>query len=166
MAEMRSAVPIQRTGTGAGFGTGLPSSAITRKRMAGQGKAANLGRASIQNVKENALAWFDANRLTVTEHAAVDGERAIANLVSVRHAFGKRRLHRGLAAVFKGLDFDRGKEILWHIAAATEGWLEFLQDEKYFAIVVSGLVPGLDVDWANLPAVLARAKFAPARLCV
>lgn len=31
MAETRSAVPSHRTGTGAGFGTGLPSSAITRK---------------------------------------------------------------------------------------------------------------------------------------
>ncbi len=98
---MRSAVPIQSTGHVAGFGTGLPSSATTLKRVARQSEAANFGGAAVQNMKKNSFAVLYPNRFAVAEHASIDGERAVADFISVRHAFGERRFHRGFAASFE-----------------------------------------------------------------
>jgi hypothetical protein len=68
-----------------------------------------------------------------------------------------------LAGGFEFLDAGGGREeILSHVAALAEERLELFEDEKYFAVVLAGLVLWLDVDGADLTAVLP----APARLCV
>jgi len=61
---------------------------VTRQRQ-----AANLGSASIQDVKQDTFALPDLDRLAVAEHASVDGERPIAYFVAVRDTFGERRFH-------------------------------------------------------------------------
>ena len=128
------------------------------ERMSRQRKAANLGRAPIQNVEEHALALLHPNRLTVAEHPSVDGEITIPDLISVRHAFGERCFHRGLAGGFEFSYLGRRQKILVHVAALTERRLEFFEHEKDFAIVSAGLVPGFDVNRTDLPAVLPREK--------
>jgi hypothetical protein len=42
--------------------------------MARQGKTADLGRAPVENMKENPFALFHADRVTVAEHAPIDSE--------------------------------------------------------------------------------------------
>src|SRR6266567_2975930 len=61
---------------------------VTRQRQ-----AANLGGASIEDVKQDAFALPDLDRLAVAEHASVDGEGSISYFVAVRHSFGERRVH-------------------------------------------------------------------------
>jgi hypothetical protein len=40
--------------------------------VAGKREAAALGGAAVQNVEQHALTWFDAYRLAVAEHPAID----------------------------------------------------------------------------------------------
>ena len=53
------------------------------------------------------------------------------------------------------LDRDWRKEILCHVSAPTESWLEFLEDQKNLAIVLSGLALRFDVDRTDFSVVLA-----------
>ena len=129
------------------------------ERVAGQRQAANLGGAAVQHMKEDALALLHANGFSVAEHAAIDGEGVVADLVAVRHAFGERSFHRRLALIFERLHAGgRRKGVHGHVAAAAEGGLEFFQNEEDFAIVTARLVLRLDVDRSDLSAVLAGGE--------
>ena len=63
MAETRSAVPSQSTGTRRRIRHGISIQRDDLKGMTGQRQAANLSRASIQDMKQNALALLHADRL-------------------------------------------------------------------------------------------------------
>ena len=130
--------------------------------MSWHGETANLRGASVQNVKENSLAVLDANGIAVAQHPPIDRERAVANFKAMRHALGERRLHGRLSSFLQLLVDGRGREkIHVHVASAAEGRLEFLQDKEDLAVVVSGLVPGLDVNRSHQAAVLSCGKICP-----
>ncbi len=61
-----------------------------------------------------------ANRLAVSQHAAVDGEVAIADFIAMRRSFGQRSFHRRIRQLSSSvLTLRRGsKKIHRHIAAA------------------------------------------------
>src|SRR5205823_13463050 len=64
-----------------------------------------------------------------------------------------------LALFFQGLNMSGGgKEVLWHVATTAEGGIKLLQHQEDLAIVVAGLMPGFNVDGANLSAVLSGRK--------
>ena len=56
--------------------------------VTGEGEAADLSGAAVEDVEEDALAVFDADGFAVAEHAAVDGEGVVADFVAVWRAFG------------------------------------------------------------------------------
>src|SRR5512146_1769976 len=123
--------------------------------VAGKSEAADLGGAPVQDMEENALALLYANGFGVAEFAAVDGERTVADFVAFRHSFRERRFHRRFTLFFEGLHRSAGREdVLGHVAAAAERWLEFLEDEEDFTIVVAGFATTLDIDGSDLAAVL------------
>src|SRR6516225_8874226 len=127
--------------------------------MARQGQAANFGRAAIQNVKEDTLALLNSNRLAVAEHATINCEELVANFVAVRHAFGEGRFHCRFACLLESfLSLGRRQKILWHVAAATQSWLKFLQDKKHFAIIAAWIFFRLGVNRPDLAAVLASRE--------
>src|SRR6266481_10118521 len=132
--------------------------AIERHNLEGvsrQSETANFSGASIKNMKKDAFARPYADGLAVAEHAAVDGEGCVANFIAVGHAFGERGLHGGLAGSFEFLVwYRRRKEILSHVATLTEGWLEFFQQKKYFAVESARLAFRLDIHRPHLAAVL------------
>src|SRR5208282_3000684 len=124
------------------------------KGVARQRKAANLGGASIQDMEKDAFSLLHANRLSVAEHAPVDGERCVADFVPVRHALGERGLHRRLAGLFERMDASLGsQEIHGHVAPAAEGGLELLEHQKDFAVVSARFAPRLDVHRPHLAAI-------------
>ena len=45
-----------------------------------------------------------------------------------------------------------------HVATLTEGWLEFFQHKKYFAVVVARVVLRLDVHGTYLATILASGE--------
>src|SRR5207247_7725794 len=109
-----------------------------------------------QDVKKHALTLLHADWLAVAEHAAVDGEGCVANFIAVGLAFGERGPHGGLTGGFEFLVWYRGrKEVLRHVATLTEGWLEFFQHKKYFAVVLARVVLRLDVHGTYLTTILA-----------
>ena len=127
---------------------------VPRKR-----EAANLSGAAVEHVEQDALALLDANRLAVTEHAAVDREQPIADLVTLRLSLRQGRLHRRFARYLELFDsIVRCKKIHRHVAAAAERRREFLEHEKHFLVVAARFVSGLDIDRADLTAVLAGAE--------
>ncbi len=77
---MRSAVPSQSTGTLKRAGNRISVEGDHLKRVAGKGKAANLGGTAIQNVKEDALPLLYADGFAMTKHASIDGERMHSQL--------------------------------------------------------------------------------------
>ena len=127
--------------------------------VAGKGEAANLGGAGVEDVEEDALAGFHADGIAVAEHASVDGEGIVADFESVRQAAGEGDFHFALAGIFEFGDGLRGREkVLRHVAAAAEGGLKFFESEEDFAVVVAGMVLGLDVDRADEASVLAEIE--------
>ena len=51
--------------------------------VAGEGQAADLSGAAVEDVEEDAFALFDANGFAVAEHPAVDGEGVVPDFVAV-----------------------------------------------------------------------------------
>src|SRR6266513_2684543 len=122
----------------------------------GQSETANFSGASIKNMKNDAFARLYADGLAVAKHAAVDGEGRVANFIAVGHAFGERGLHGGLTGGLEFLVWYRErKEILRHVATLTEGWLEFFQHKKYFAVVLARVALRLDVHGTYLATIVA-----------
>ena len=73
-------------------------------------------------------------------------------------------MHGGLAGLFKRPDPGRGGEkVHRHVAATTERRLEFLEHQKYFAIVTARVVFRLDVNRAHLSAILAAGQIRAGR---
>src|SRR5437879_4569401 len=102
------------------------------------------------------------NRLAVPQHAAVDGEVAIADFVAVRRSLGQRGFHRGLAGGFEFFHLRRRSEkILRHVAALAEGGFEFLQNDKHLAVVLSRVEFWFDVHGSDLTAVLSGVQVRP-----
>src|ERR1039458_5146961 len=64
------------------------------ERMTRECEASNLGRTSIEHMKQHTLALFHANGIAMAEHAAVNGERAVVHLVTMGHPLRHRCLHR------------------------------------------------------------------------
>src|SRR5207302_6182189 len=84
-------------------------------------------------------------RLAVPEHPPVDREVLITHLVAMRHTFGQRRLHGGLARLFQLFHFRRRRQkILRHVAALAEGAFKLLQHQENFAVVPPRLLLGLE----------------------
>ena len=71
------------------------------KRMCRQRQTSDFGGASVQDVEEDTLALLHFDWLAVMELAAIDGEGVVADLISMRHAFGERCLHRSLSLLFE-----------------------------------------------------------------
>ena len=91
----------------------------------------------------------------MAEHAAIDRKQVVADLVAVRLPARHRRPHRGFAQILKRLDAGGvGQEIRRHVAAAAERRLEFLEHQEHFAVVTAGLLFRLDVNRADLSAIL------------
>ena len=133
-----------------------------RERVAGQGQAADLGGAAIDDVQQHALAGTYADRLAVAEHAAVDRERLVADLIPVRRASGQRGLHRRFAALLQGRVAPvRLQEIHRHVAALAEERIELLQRQEHLAVPGAGLVLRLDVHGPDQAAVLAEVEIGP-----
>src|SRR2546425_1282670 len=99
--------------------------------MSGQGQTADLSRASIQHVEDHAFALLHPYRFTAAEHSPVDREGLIADLESMRRAFGKRGLHGVLAAILQFLYRRRRRQkIHRHVTTAAIRRFEFLQREE------------------------------------
>src|ERR1700688_2010260 len=126
--------------------------------MTGQGKTANLCRASIQHMEQNSFALSHTDRLPMVQHPAIDRERAVAHLVSVRHALGEGSLHRRLALLFKAFNLGGRQEVLGHVSTAAESRLELLQNEEDLAVIVARVMFGFDIDGSDLPTILSGVK--------
>src|SRR5579862_4142677 len=127
--------------------------------MAGKREAADFRGAGIENVQQDAFALLDAQRLTVPEHASIDGEGAIADFIAVWHSFRERGFHRGFAGGFEVVIGSGGrKEVLSHVAATAERRLEFLEREEKFAVEAAGLMARLDIERARESAVESRGE--------
>ena len=145
-----------KTGDADGLRQGIAVHCDDAEGVAWESEAADLAGAAVEDVEEDALALFDAYGIAVSQHAAVDGERIVANFVSVRHAQGEGRFHCGLASVFQfGYGLSGGEKVHGHVSATAQGGLELLQGEEDFAIVVAAVLFRLDVDGTDEPAVLA-----------
>src|SRR5579859_3187265 len=130
--------------------------------MTGQSETANLRSASVQDVEQNSFALLYANRLPMVQHPAIDRKRTVANFESMWLSLCQGSLHRGLALLFERLHTSgRRKEIHCHVSTLAEGGLEFFQDEKDLAIIITRLMLWLDVDRADLSAVLAGGQIRP-----
>src|SRR5579862_6233303 len=127
--------------------------------MPRQRQAANFGGTPVQHVEEHALSLLHLDRFSMPKHAAIDGERRISDLVTVRNAFSERKLHRRLA-FFRERRYFRcwRQNILWHVAAPAESWLKFFHYKENFTVVASWLVFGFNVHMADLPAILTARK--------
>src|SRR5499427_6188906 len=129
------------------------------KNVSRQRQAANLCRAAVEHVKEHALPTLDAYRFSMAKHASVDGERAVAYLVTMRHAFGKRRLHRGLTLLLELRILSCGRQnVHRHIAAAAERGLKLLERQEHLAVIPPWILFWLDINRYHLPAVLPRIQ--------
>ena len=95
IAEMRSPLPSHSTGTSAWRGTGLPSSATTLKTCPGKARLRTSAGAGIEDVQQQPLTGLDPDRLAAAQHAAVDREKIVGQLVAL------------LAAVLQGFHFRR-----------------------------------------------------------
>ena len=82
MTSARSAGARVMTSTVPAVGTGLPSRASTVNRWPGR-PADVFGCARIEQAKQDALAFADANRFPVTEHPVVEGCGGIHDLEAV-----------------------------------------------------------------------------------
>ena len=130
--------------------------------MSGQRKAPYFRSAAVQHVKQDALALLHPHRLSMPQHAPIDGERFVLHLVSLGHAFRQRSLHRARAGLLEYLVVCRRKQkILSHVTATAEPGFEFLQHEKHLAVVSPGLFPRFDVRQPNFAAVLPRRQVCP-----
>src|ERR1700687_389730 len=110
-------------------------------------------------MEQHAFALSYPNRLAVAQHVAVDGEDLVTDLVAVRHAPRERGLHGALARRLQPqIDVGWAQEILGHVAALAERRLELLERKKHLAVEASGLMPRLDVNGADLAAVLAKRQ--------
>ena len=135
------------------------------KRMSRKSQAANFRRASIQNMKQDALACFYSHRFAMAQHATIDREVAIANLKAVGHALCERGPHCRLATLFEFPHFrDRSEKVLGHISTLAERGLKLFQREEDFAVVVARVVLRLDINRADLAAVLPSAKIGTASI--
>src|SRR5579863_2903989 len=76
----------------------------------------------------------------------------------MRRTLSERCLHRGLALLFEGFHFQWGQKSLRHVSAAAQRWLELLEHEKDFTIIIAGILFRLDVNRTHLTAVLTRRK--------
>src|SRR5581483_1942090 len=113
-------------------------------------------------MKENSFALLHPDRLTVVQHPAIDGKRTVTHFVSVRHPFGERSLHGRFTLLFQCLHFRRGrKKVHRHVSAAAERGLELFQNEKDLAVIVAWRTFWLDIDCANLAAILPGVKIGP-----
>src|ERR1700733_4860837 len=127
--------------------------------MAWQRQAANLGCAPIQDMKEHSFALLYPDRLSVTQHTAIDRERGIAHFVSFRQTLCERGFHGSITRLFERLDRRGwGKEIHRHVPATAKSGFELLEYKKYFSVVPPRLISRLDVHGADLTAVLSSRK--------
>ena len=127
--------------------------------MSGQRKAADLGRAPVQDVEEYTFALLHPYRFTAAQHSSIDGEGTIPDLESVRHAFGERGVHGVLAGIFQILHRRRGRQkVHVHVTAAAERRFELLQREENLAIIVPGIVLRFDIHRTDQARVLSRAQ--------
>src|SRR5215831_1611882 len=127
--------------------------------MSRKSQAANFRRASIQNMKQDALACFYPHRFAMAQHATIDREVAIANLKSMGHALCDRGPHCRLATLFQLPHFrDRSEKVLGHISPLAERGLKLLQREEDFAVEVARVVLRLNIYRADLATVLPRRK--------
>ena len=158
MAETRSAVPSQSTGTSAGVGTGLPSSATTLNVWPGSARLRISRRAGVEHVEQHALALLHADRFAVTEHAAVDGEQLVADLVALRSS----PVASSSAASAHLLAAPRRAAPDSTSIAMSPPWLndglEFLHHQEHFAVVGAGIVLRLDIDRTGLARVGAAVR--------
>src|SRR5262245_21723045 len=133
--------------------------------VSGQREAPNFRRASVQNVKQNALALLDSNRFAMTKHATIDRKELVTDLVAVWIAFGERSFHDSFPGLLESLvGGRRWQKILRHVSAAAESRLEFFQNKKDFAIVATWIVSRLNVDRSDLAAVLPCRKIGPSTI--
>jgi hypothetical protein len=124
--------------------------------MPGKREASDLRGASVQHMKEHALAPLDSHRLTMAQHASVDGEKLVAHLIAMRHSLGQRGFHPAFTTILELRDCRRWREeVHRHVSTAAQGGLKFFQREKHFAVVVTGVLLGFDIHRAHLPTVLA-----------
>src|SRR5216684_1483327 len=129
--------------------------------MSRQCEAANLRRAPIEHMKQHPLSQLHADRFSVTEHATVDCEIAITDLVSVRHPLRERRFHGRFPRILQGLNLGCWREkVHRHVAALTERWFEFFEDEEDLPVVASRLMLRLYVNRSDLTAVLSSVEIS------
>src|ERR1019366_5385554 len=127
------------------------------ERMAWQSQTANLRSAAIEDMEQHALAVLNPDRLAMAQHATVDGEQAVADLVTLRC---RGSFLVGSLCLFLQVRHTGGgrKEIYRHVPAAHEERLKLLQCQEYFTVVSTRLMFGFDVDWPDLTAVLSRMQ--------
>ena len=107
-------------------------------------------------MEQNALTLLHAYRFAMVQHPAVDGERAVADLVTVRHALGQGSFHGAFSLRLQFFDLGGGREkVLRHIAALTERGFKLFQDQKDFPVVPARFVFRLDINRTDLAAVLS-----------
>ena len=143
MAEMRSAVPSQRPGSVDGLRERVAVDGEDGEGVAGEGEAADLSGATVEDVEEDAFAWFDADGFAVAKHAAVDGEGVVADFVPRVVCPWLARLSswfRRIDLASRGSVYDRREHVDGHVSATAEGGLEFFEDEEDLAVVLAGLV--------------------------
>src|SRR5712692_1319672 len=129
--------------------------------MSRQCEAANLRRAPIEHMKQHPLSQLPADWFSVTEHATVDCEIAITDLVSVRHPLRERRFHGRFPRILQGLNLACGREkVHRHVATLTERRFEFFEYEKDFPLVAPRLMLGLYVNRSDLTAVLSSVEIS------
>ena len=129
--------------------------------MTGQGQAARFGGAAVEDVQQQPLAGLDADGIAMAEHASVDGEGAVADLIAVRVAAGKRSRHRRLAFFFEVGVLPAGQEILGHVAPAAERGLKFLERKEDLLVVGARVLFGFDIYRADQAAVLTAGQVGP-----
>src|ERR1700730_12107080 len=112
-------------------------------------------------MKEHTFAALHLHGLAVPQHPPIDREIAVSDFEAGWHPFSRRRLHRGLAALFQVFYFRRHQKILRHVATLAERWFELLERQEDFAIVSPRFLFRRDVHRSDLAAVLSGMQVRP-----
>lgn len=82
-------------------GNGIAVQCDHVKAMPRQGEAPDFSRASVDDMKQDALTCLHADWVAVTQYSAIDREQAVTDLETVRHAIGQGGAH--------GMRRDKGR---------------------------------------------------------
>ena len=121
------------------------------ERVSGQRETPNLGRARVENVQQNAVVGFDANRLAMTKASAVDRQVGVFHFESVRHSRANDARSPPRQSLLALVGLVRQQKTVPCRRRWRERRTEFFQHQEGFLVVRAGIILRLDVDGPTWP---------------